>query len=560
MKWVMPPPVEENDVMRLALELSISPVIGEILLRRGITSPRTAEVFFDPRAQDLHSPFLLTDMDIAVSRIREALIRGEKILVHGDFDADGITGTALLVKALRGMGGDVLYYIPHRLEEGYGLSRKGIDYAVSNGCSLVVSVDCGVSSFEEVEYANSLGIDVIVTDHHESPPQLPPALAVVNPKRDTAYPFRDLAGCGVAFKLLSALTNSEKWIYWLLDLVAVGTVADVVPLCGENRALVKFGLYVLSKTKNVGLRALMDVARFNKELPSARDLAFIIAPRINAMGRLESADRVVELLITEDVVYAKKIAQLLEDNNLFRQQLDRRIQQEVEDVLPDELPPAIIMEKEGWHEGVVGIVASRLAYQLFRPVVLVALNGDKGKGSGRGIQGVDLYAVMNVCRDLLLSFGGHHQACGFSIERDRIPEFKKRFLSVLQELYPVLPMEETLDIDAVVSPHKLEDRLLDELFLLSPFGFGNPEPVFASLNVEVASVPQIIKGKHIKFRLLCDGTSLDVVGFRLAKALSGKITVGDRVDIAYKIRRDTYAGGFYLSLVDLHRRTDVGEG
>ncbi len=529
-------------------------LIEKLLCARGIENP---DIFFHPSPSHLHSPFLFEDMERAVSRIKLAIDRKEKIMVHGDYDADGITATALLLKILKYLGGDVIPYIPHRIEEGYGLSREGVERAKSLGVSLIITVDTGISSKKEVELADLYGMDVIITDHHEPPEILPPAHSIINPKLSETYPYRELSGVGTAFKLAQALMGEDerkkRFLFWQLDLVALGTVADIVPLTGENRTLVKLGLEIINRTKKPGLKALMKAAGI--ERVDAWGIGYILAPRINASGRIAHAGRALRLLLSGQE-RAGKFAKELESLNLKRRKLDEKISEEAFSKIPSPLPYGIVLAGEGWHEGVIGIVAGRIAEEFYRPTLLIALKGDKGKGSGRSIPEVNLYRVMEKCRDLFISFGGHTLACGFTIERNKIPELEMRFNEAVQEELEGKEPVPVIHIDAEIFPEEITHEVLSYLDLFSPFGPGNERPVFLIRDAEVVGYPGKIGGRHVKFRIRKGNEGIPVLGFNMQDVPQR----GERLDIVFRIVKDTYMGRerITLYLEDSPRRRNVG--
>ncbi len=489
-----------------AAELGISPIVTGILLERGFSDTEAMREFLHGSAKPFHDPFLLKDMAKAVARIEKALASGEQITVYGDYDVDGITASSLLFVYLQRRGAKVNTYIPKRKNEGYGLNDEALKNIFENGTTLVVTVDCGISGLHEVEQAPE-GLDIIITDHHTVPPQLPPAYAIINPKHpECEYPFKELSGVGVAFKLCQALEKSKGVEeYWadLTELAALGTVADIVPLLGENRELVRRGLLAMKNTSLVGLRALIKASNCRADSISSENIGFILAPRLNAVGRLEHAQSAVELLVTDDVRKAEAIAVELNRENALRQDISRKIMDEAEAMLAQEehIDTAIVLASEGWHQGVVGIVASRLVDKYHLPTILISISDGMAKGSCRSIPALNLYEAIAAESDILTQFGGHHQAAGLTLPADKVPEFKERFKEYVRthlQSQDYLPHQ---NIDCVLSDYGLITvRDLEELALLEPFGCANPSPVFAFRSALLHSQRAIGKDKtHLQF-------------------------------------------------------------
>lgn len=509
MRWILRQTIPEVEP-----ELSFSPFTQALLASRGIPL-ESAEDFLSPRMDALASPFLLPGMERAVDRIVQALERRERILVHGDYDADGVVSTALLVRNLRRLGADVLAYIPDRFEEGYGLSAEGVEFAKSSGASLIITVDCGITAVEEVELARGYGIDVVVTDHHLPQDRLPDAVALVNPRLQ--QDGEELAGVGVVFKLLDALYTAldldKSSLYWDLDLVALGTVADLMPLVGENRILVHYGLKVLSQTRKAGLKALQEVARLRGKTISPWHISFIFGPRLNVAGRLRHARLALELLITPEGQKALELAHLLDQENRRRQNLERKIVDEAtRRIESSELRdhPVLVVEGEGWHEGVIGIVASRLVERYERPALVISVEDGWGKGSGRSVPGFHLFQALYAHRHLLAAFGGHRMAAGLRLRREHIPELREGLVAYVTENLPE-PPEPEVEVDFVLpEPGWLEDpRLPEEFRRLEPFGMGNPHPTFVLQQARVLQRSR--KGSRmLRFLLLFQGKSFVV--------------------------------------------------
>ncbi|HEB83430.1 MAG TPA: single-stranded-DNA-specific exonuclease RecJ, partial [Bacteroidetes bacterium] len=442
-RWELAGNVDSNTADRLRDALHVPSVVARLLVQRGLTTPEAAEAFFHPSREGLYDPFLFTDMDAAAERIVEALREKQRIVIYGDYDVDGITATSLLYLFFRELGGDICYYIPNRQAEGYGLSLDGIQFAVKEKARLLVTVDCGVTAVAESRQAREAGLDVIISDHHQPGPELPEAVAVINPKVEgSGYPFTELAGVGVAFKLaqgvLRRLDLDPSYLDKHLDLVAVGTSADIVPMVEENRIFVRLGLEKLSQDPQTGLRTLIETANLRHGRASVTQIVYGVAPRINAVGRMGSADPAIELLITGNVQRALHLASILETENRRRRAIDSRTLEEALQLAGEQFEPerdsALVLAQENWHSGVIGIVASRLIERFYRPTVMISVENGIGKGSARSIPGFDLYRALEQCQDLLLEFGGHTYAAGLSIEAGKIPELRRRLNEVAAKM------------------------------------------------------------------------------------------------------------------------------
>ena len=488
-------------------------------------------------------------LDVAVARLARAVRQGETVLVHGDYDVDGICSTTLLTRAIRGFGGRVVPFIPRRLEDGYDLTMAGVRAAIDAGAKVVVTCDCGTNALEPVAALCRAGIDVIVSDHHLPSGPLPDCLAVLNPKRPGCdYPDKDLAAVGVAFKLMIALARelgaSENPLLRMLDLVALATVADIAPLRGENRVFVRYGLRMMAETDNVGLRALIGAAGLEGKALTAGRVGFILAPRLNAVGRLGHALRGVELLTSTNESEANAIARELEEMNRHRQELDRATLARAR-VLVDRLDLdatyGIVLAEEGWHPGVIGIVASRIVEEFARPTVLIALHAGEGKGSGRSISAFDLHAGLSECRDLLVRFGGHRAAAGVTIDAGRVDEFARRFNDVARARLTPADLIPEVRVDLEVSLAQATGELETLLRHFEPFGVGNAGPVLAARGVRLASPPRIVGGDGLRLRLAGDGVELDALGWGMA-ARAPELAAGRTVDVAFRLERDEWNG------------------
>jgi len=521
-------------------------------VHRGLADPVAARRFLHPSFEELHDPMGLRDMAAAIERIARAIRSREKILIYGDYDVDGTMAVVLLTKVVELAGGIAGYHVPHRLKDGYGMRPEVVEAAAEQGVQLIVSVDTGIRAAEVVRRANELGIDVIVTDHHLPESELPPALAVLNPNQPGClYPEKNLCGAGVAFKVIQALLPHLGWpadrarrlCESLLKLVAMATVADVVPLTGENRIMVKHGLDGLRDVRNPGLRALLDVAGFTGDkVPNARQVAFQIAPRINAAGRMDTAKAVVELFLTGDAARARGLAQQLHDQNAGRQQVEAEIREICEKTAVDASACALVYYAEDWHRGVLGIVASRLVERLHRPVFVLSRNSEDGlaQGSGRSIPAFHLLDALESMADLFVRFGGHKYAAGVTLETARVDEFRQRFNAFAESRLAPEDFEKQLAVDAVLDLGEIQDRHIDEVFALAPFGNGNQPPLFAALNVEVAAPPVIMKEKHLRVTVRQNGRTLKLKSFNSAER-AGELATGTRLDVAFHLEEDAYS-------------------
>lgn len=496
---------------KLAKEFQISPLILKLLHSRGYAAPEAVQRFLNGNLDDLYDPYLLKGMEQAVRRIMRAIDNNELILIHGDYDVDGITAAALLAKVFRVLKVSFLIYLPHRLNEGYGFSAEAVNYAKERGASLIVTVDCGISASEEVSYARSLGIDVIVTDHHRVlGHRMPPAAAVVDPWQiDCAYPFKDLSGAGIAYKLARALVGDTADQF--LDLVALGTVGDIAPLIDENRILVKAGLAQLDRGANVGLKALAKVACLKSKKTTSAHLAFILGPRLNASGRMGSADCAFQLLIAEDEKEAERLAAILDGENRERQRLEREITKQAIAKAEKEFnfnqDRVVVVWNEGWHPGVIGIVASRLVERFYRPSIVISLAEGKGKGSGRSINGFNLFDALDGAQSHLLEFGGHEAAAGLSICEGELDSFRDKLNEIARARLEVRHLTRSVTVDSIVELKDLSYEFLRQLELLEPFGSGNRRPVFLTRELKFKGSPIRYDGKTLRAHVT-DGSQI----------------------------------------------------
>lgn len=561
---MLPPPQEPAVVEALSAALHLPPSVCTLLARRGFPSPPAARDYLRPRLEHLHDPAALTGIDRAVDRLARAVQQRETVLVHGDYDVDGICATTLVTRTLRYYGARAVPFVPHRLTDGYDLSEAGVRAAAREGATLVVTCDCGTSALAPVQSLRDAGIDVIVSDHHlpGSTDTLPNSFALLNPRQPgCTYPDKDLAAVGVAFKLMLALAArlgaNANPVYRMLDLVALATVADVVPLRGENRVLVRYGLRLMAETTNVGLRALIRASGLEGKALTAGRIGFILAPRLNAVGRLGHAARGIELLLCEEEAKANVIARELEELNRRRQELDRatlvRARALIEQIDLD-ATYGIVLAQAGWHPGVIGIVASRLVEETGRPALLVALDGTEGKGSGRSIPAFDLHAGLKACRDLLTRFGGHRAAAGLTIAADRVPELARRFNEVAHERLAPDDLIPELRIDAELPLEAVTDDLEALLRHFEPFGMGNPAPLLASRRVKLALAPRVVGEDGLRLRFATETGTIDAIGWGMAD-LAAELAEGAVVDIAYRLERDVYQdrSRLQLRLADVRR-------
>jgi single-stranded-DNA-specific exonuclease len=552
-RWILPTPPDEEAVRGLAAALSLPEIVCRLLLIRGYVSAEDAKLFLRPRLEKLHDPFEFLSMDKAVERLARAVRDEELVFIHGDYDVDGICSTTLLTRTIRGLGGKAMPFIPRRIEDGYDLSDAGVDAAMAAGARVVVTCDCGTSAVSPVARLCRAGIDVIVTDHHLPGGALPDCLSVLNPKRTgCGYPDKDLAAVGVAFKLALALARAleknENFIWAMMDLVALATVADVAPLRGENRVFVRYGLRMLTDTRNIGMRALIRAAGLDGKQLTAGRIGFILAPRLNAAGRLGHAIRGVELLLTENEHEANVIARELEELNYKRQELDHAtLEQAREKVLQLDLDEifGIVLADDNWHPGVIGIVASRLVEEFGRPTILIGLSGDQGKGSGRSISKFDLHGALGQSREFLLRYGGHHAAAGVTVARDQVEAFAARFNEVARSLLTADDLVPEIRVDLEVSIDGMDEKIESLFRHFEPFGIGNPSPVLLARNVTIAKPPRSVGHDGLKLVLDTGTGSLEAIGWGFWPR-AAEFQPGTKVDIAFRLERDDYRGMSYL--------------
>ena len=561
-RWIIG---EGDDALqsRLSADLNISPLVSRILINRGIRDTTSAGEFLNGSYKNLIDPFRLNDMEKAVGRLLQTIKQKGRILVSGDYDVDGVTASALFLEFFRKLGVDARLYIPDRIRDGYGLNENVVHIAKSHDIDLILTADCGTSSTTPIRSAKENGIDVIVTDHHECPQELPPAFALLNPNRhDSTYPFKGLPGVGVAFKLIQAVMISlsadstfrsyEDDITSYLDLVALGVIADVAPLTGENRYFVKEGLKLLSSEKRVGVAALKEAAGIKGKEVSAGTVGFMLAPRINASGRLSSADDAVKLLTTDNPDEAQGIALYLDGVNQERQKIEAIIRNEARDKILTEMDAekenVFVMASRDWHQGVVGIVASKIADEFYRPCVMISLQEDgRGKGSARSIPGFNLYEGLEACSDLLEKFGGHKYAAGLTIKESNIPLLRDRLSDIVAERVKKEDFTPRLVMDAEINPEDITFTLLKEMALLPPYGISNPEPVIVSRGLRLTE-SRLVGKDHLKVRLRRGRTFWDGIGFSMASAYNDIIKSDREIDVAYTPELNLWQGTYRIQL------------
>ena len=536
--------------------LNIHPIIAQLLINRQIISVPQAKMFLSADMASLHNPFLLTDMDRAVARIKLAQIQSEKILIYGDYDVDGVTSSALLRRLLNHLGIQAVNYIPHRMEEGYGLNQEVAEFARSQGIHLLITVDCGINAFAPIEAINSVGIDVIVIDHHEPEgTRLPPALAVIDPKRaDCLYPFKNLSAVGLVAKLMQAIMGEIPLED--LDLVALGTVADVVPLSGENRIFVKNGLPFLERTNKPGLKALLEVAKIAGKKMKPYYIGFILGPRLNAAGRMDSATVSLDLLLSENPADAYALACSLEAHNLTRQKMQSEVVEEALKMIEaDESlrsQDIIVVHKQGWHKGVLGIVASRIVDKYYRPTVVISVEDGMGTGSARSVDGFHLHEALSSCAGMLENYGGHKRAAGLRLKYDNIEAFRQAINDYAKESMPQEKFIPTLTIDGEIPLNVIDLDLVEIISSMEPHGEGNPAPVFCSKGLTVKSPPSLMGKDTIKFWVSDGVKSISAVGFGMG-SFKDMVKLGSKVDLAYTLSIDDWnkAPAVQLMLKDI---------
>jgi single-stranded-DNA-specific exonuclease len=548
-------PVDAESVQRLACELELAPLIARLLVQRGLAEPALAQAFLHPSLGQLHAPALMAGMGEAVPRLHRALDQHEKMLIYGDYDVDGTMAVVVVLTALRMLGGEVETYIPHRLNDGYGMRIPVVEEAAAKGFRVIITVDTGIRDHAVLARARELGVDCIVTDHHVPDVNLPPACAILNPLRpDCHYPEKSLAGVGVAFKLAQALLGdrmTDRLLQSFLKVVAIGTIADVVPLTGENRVIARFGLEALRQPAQSGLAALIELAGLAGKEISAGDVGFRLAPRLNAAGRMENARDVIDLFTLTDPRRTREIAEKLEGLNHDRQRVQEEILSEIVTQLEgrDNLHEqyTLVLAGEGWHRGVIGNVASRVAEKYHRPTLVIGIEDGVGRGSGRSIKGYTLFDALTSVGDLFRTFGGHAQAAGFSLAVEQIPELKRRFEEHARKVLTPADLDPVQRVDALMDLAQVDWPLYEGIIQLEPFGMGNPTPVFGACGVRLNGAPRILQEKHLKLSLGEGARTLDALGWGWA-ARAPSLTAGQQMDMAFTIERNDYQDRASLQL------------
>lgn len=537
---------DENEVLHISEKYNINKLLATILVNRHIVEEEQIKVFLNPTRGNFHNPLLMPDMKIALNRVLKAIENKEKVIIYGDYDVDGITSTTVLKSFLEERGLHVDSYIPNRLDEGYGLNNEALDKISAEGYTLMITVDCGISAIQEIDYANTLGIETIVTDHHEPGENLPNAVAVVDAKRkDSIYPCRDLAGVGVVFKLIQAigqkLNLDEKEYLKYLDIVCVGTISDIVPLVDENRVIAKLGLMLVAQTRNMGLKSILMASGY-KNIDS-NTISFGVAPRINASGRMGHQEQALQLFLSKDIEEVKDLTQKLNGYNLTRQEIEKDIYNEaIKQIEKENLSEdsVIVVAGNGWHHGVIGIVASKITENYFKPTILLSFDDELGKGSGRSIPGFDLHNALTQCEDTLYKFGGHAMAVGVTVENSKFEEFKAELQKIakdchIQDIVPIIKIDAELNLSEVTR------EWVESLHMLEPFGEGNKMPYFAFRNLKIDSIRALSEGKHLKLTLQDNNSIINAIGFNMGE-LSNEYRIGDKIDVVGVLEINSFNG------------------
>ena len=551
---------DENKIQEIEQKYQINKLLATILVNRNITKKEDIRLFLEPTRADFHNPFLISDMEKAVERIIKAIENQEKVTIYGDYDVDGITSITVLKSFLQDRGLAVESYIPNRLEEGYGLNKQAIEKIAKSGCQLMITVDCGISAIEEINYANSLGIETIVTDHHEPGTELPKALAVIDNKRkDSTYPFRELAGVGVVFKVIQAIgmkleLKEEEYLKYL-DIVCVGTISDIVPLVNENRVIAKLGLMLIRQTKNIGLRSIINSSGYTKI--DSNSISFGIAPRINACGRMGKAEEALELLMSKNYNQVSELTQKLNNHNRIRQETEKNIfENAVKQIEEEHLENnnAIIVGGHNWHHGVIGIVSSKITEMYFKPSILLSFEEDGiGKGSGRSIPGFDLHDALMQCMDTIEKFGGHSMAVGITVRKEKFKRFREEFEKIAQTAHidEIMPV---IQVDSKIEIKDIDKEMVESLKQLEPFGEGNRMPVFVFKNLKIDSIRALSEGKHLKLTLKDNNTIIGSIGFNLGH-LAEEYRIGDKIDVVGVLEINSFNGveSLQINMKDIMR-------
>lgn len=567
-KHISPTQQEESAAKELGEKLSISPILALILIRRGITTESAAKRFFRPQLADLINPFLMKDMDAAVDRLNDAMGRKERILVYGDYDVDGCTSVALVYKFLRQYYSNIDYYIPDRYEEGYGVSKKGIDFAKETSVKLIIILDCGIKAIEEITYAKEQGIDFIICDHHVPDEIMPPAVAILNPKRkDDSYPFKHLCGCGVGFKFMQAFAKNNNIPFSrlvpLLDFCAVSIAADLVPVVDENRILAYHGLKQLNQNPSLGLKAIIDICGLSERELEMSDIIFKIGPRINASGRMETGKESVDLLVERDFAEAVKAAKHIDEYNEQRKGVDRQMTEEANNIVErlenQKHQSSIVLYDEHWKKGVVGIVASRLTEIYFRPTIVLTKDGEYATGSARSVAGFDIYEAIKSCRDLLINFGGHTYAAGLTLKWADVKTFRERLQVFIDNHIQPHQQEPILNIDANIDFKDITKKLHNDLKRFAPFGPSNPKPIFSTEGVYDFGTSKVVgrEQEHIKLELVDSKSNNAMNGIAFGQSASARYIKSKRsFDIAFTIEENVFKRNLVQLQIEDIRRTE----
>lgn len=567
-KHISPTQQEESAAKELGEKLSISPILALILIRRGITTESAAKRFFRPQLADLINPFLMKDMDAAVDRLNDAMGRKERILVYGDYDVDGCTSVALVYKFLRQYYSNIDYYIPDRYEEGYGVSKKGIDFAKETSVKLIIILDCGIKAIEEITYAKEQGIDFIICDHHVPDEIMPPAVAILNPKRkDDSYPFKHLCGCGVGFKFMQAFAKNNNIPFSrlvpLLDFCAVSIAADLVPVVDENRVLAYHGLKQLNQNPSLGLKAIIDICGLSERELEMSDIIFKIGPRINASGRMETGKESVDLLVERDFAEAVKAAKHIDEYNEQRKGVDRQMTEEANNIVErlenQKHQSSIVLYDEHWKKGVVGIVASRLTEIYFRPTIVLTKDGEYATGSARSVAGFDIYEAIKSCRDLLINFGGHTYAAGLTLKWADVKTFRERLQAFIDNHIQPHQQEPILNIDAIIDFKDITKKLHNDLKRFAPFGPSNPKPIFSTEGVYDFGTSKVVgrEQEHIKLELVDSKSNNVMNGIAFGQSASARYIKSKRsFDIAFTIEENVFKRNLVQLQIEDIRRTE----
>ena len=538
--------VNKEKIEEIKEKYQINEILATVLVNRGIVEDEEIRIFLEPTRNDFRDPYQMPDMKKAVDRISKAIDEKEKIIIYGDYDVDGITSITVLKRFLTERNVEVDSYIPNRLCEGYGLNKEAIKKIAEKKYTLMITVDCGISGIEEIDYANSLGIDVVITDHHEPPEKLPNAVAIVDCKRkDNQYPFRELAGVGVVFKLIQALCMElgleEKKYLKYLDIVSLGTISDIVPLVDENRVIAKLGLMLTQMTNNLGLRAVLASSGYNKI--DSNTISFGVAPRINACGRMGHQEEALQVFLSNDIEEVRILTEKLNEYNKIRQETEKNIEKEAIEQIKEynlEKAKSIVLGKEGWHHGVIGIVASKITDMYYKPCILICFEDNKGKGSGRSIPGFDLHEALSKCSDSIEKYGGHAMAIGINVNKDKFEEFREKFEQIVSEskiteLTPIIEIDKQIELDDI------NMNIIKSLDVLKPFGEGNRMPLFSIRNVKIDSIRAISEGKHLKITLKNRNNLVEAIGFNMGH-LANELLMGDKIDIVGSLEINSFNG------------------